>query len=72
MIVAAGEGPHGPVIIFGLSEENVRRMRAGQPIRTEMPGAAATVIIFGGRGTEDDLRAQLAEVVELPDEEDRP
>lgn len=67
MIVARTEDKSGqPMWLLGLSAENVRRLRAGEPIDVPLPDDAGIRIgIFGGRGTEDDLAAQLSEFVDL-------
>lgn len=65
MIVAGGtnDGAGRVTVLLGLSEENVRRMAAGEPVVTSLDafGLSADVLIFGGVGDEDDLHATLAE-----------
>lgn len=57
-----------PIIGLGLSYENLRRLKAGQPIHfnlSEMGLDSAEVMIFAGK-TEDGMKAHLAEYVEIP------
>lgn len=71
MIRAGFTTPDGRlVLLLGLSEENVRRMRAGSPVHVDGKdmGVDAEIVIFGGRGDEQDLRAVLAEHFKLPEE----
>lgn len=72
MIVAGATTADGtPVWMLGLSAENVRRLQAAEPIEVPLPDdAGMRVLIFGGRGTEDDLRAQLAEYFEMPPDQE--
>lgn len=65
MIKAAGRtGPGQPLLLLGLSGENVTRLTAGEPIRittadmTAMGLPALEVVIHYGR-TEDDILAEL-------------
>lgn len=59
-----GEGT--PLIGLGLSEENLRRLRAGQPIMLKLgdllPGVQIEVLIFAGRD-EYDLTERLASLI---------
>jgi hypothetical protein len=55
MIKAKGEDEHGnPVLLFGLSGENLRWLRQGQPIRVDLAtmGLTGYAVIFYGK-TED-------------------
>jgi hypothetical protein len=51
-----------PVILLGLSEGNLTRLRQGQPINAslEVVGLRAQVVILYGE-TEDDIRRELVE-----------
>lgn len=66
MIKAKGEDEHGnPVLLFGLSGENLRRLRQGQPIKINLAemglaGLAGYAVIFYGN-TEDAMVAHLRE-----------
>lgn len=56
-----------PLVILGLSHENLRRLKAGQPIvlnLAELELPATEIMIFSGK-TEDGMRAQLAEHIDL-------
>lgn len=65
-------GARGKVTIvgLGLSEENCRRLVAGQAIRIKLRdlGVAGNVeiLLFGGK-TEEGIRARLAEYVNFPE-----
>lgn len=59
---------------LGLTEENVERMKAGEPIfvpLNEILGEEfeVDIVIYGGKGDVDDLRAVLAEHARMPGEE---
>jgi hypothetical protein len=63
MIKAKGEDEHGhPVLLFGLSGENLRRLRQGQPIKINLAemGLAGYAVIFYGN-TEAAMVAHLRE-----------
>jgi hypothetical protein len=63
MIKAKGRDTRGnPVFFFGLSEENLRRLRLGQPIRIDLNemGLDGTAFILYGR-SEEAILAQFAE-----------
>jgi hypothetical protein len=52
-----------PLVGIGLSHENLRRLKDGQPIRfnlSELAMPATDVLIFAGK-TEDGMKAQLEE-----------
>lgn len=68
MIKAAGTGADGKrVVIFGLSEGNVARLREGKPMVVDLVplGLEGTVLILYGE-TEEDIARELAQHVELP------
>jgi hypothetical protein len=57
-----------PIVGLGLSYENLRRLKAGQPIRfnlSEMNLPPAEVLIFAGK-TEEGMKGHLAEYIDLP------
>jgi hypothetical protein len=58
-----------PILIFGLSDENIRRLQAGDPIKFELGDLgiqpSIPVAIIAGRD-EETMRAQLAEWFEMP------
>lgn len=61
MIVGNGERNGQPLIIIGITEGNVERLRAGQPLLLKMenyPGVVASVAVFYG-ATIGDLQADL-------------
>lgn len=62
MIKAAGRTGDGkPLLLLGLSGENVTRLMSDEPIRFDMADVGLppmVVVIVGGR-TEDDITAQL-------------
>lgn len=63
MIKAKGNDEHGnPMYFFGLSEENLRRLRLGQPIRFDLGemGLKGVAVIFYGP-TEEAMVAQFVE-----------
>lgn len=62
MIKAAGEVNGRPMMLLGLSGENVTRLAAGEPIAFDgdQLGYAGKVVIVYGK-TEDDIVAQLRE-----------
>lgn len=74
MICASGEYDDGEtkwnLMLLGLSAENVRRMAEREPIEVDgRPfGFDGFVMIFGGYGTEDELRDELAQVIDFPEE----
>jgi hypothetical protein len=64
----AGDG--SPLLLIGLSGENVTRLMADEPIRFDLADLdlpSMKVIIVGGR-TEDSIVADLRRVGLLPDE----
>jgi hypothetical protein len=76
MIRALGGDRADPVLILGLSDENWRRLRAGQPISVDLgelePGLRTGRVLLLAGETEaaimDDLRAHLgAENVSPPE-----
>ncbi len=60
MIKFRGEGKNGPVIGLGLSQANVERMTAGQPVHVSLPelGLEGDIIIFYGKN-EDELQQSV-------------
>lgn len=70
MIRAGGKDERtGRAVVFlGLSDANVVRMAAGEPIHTTLDelGVDADVVIFGGYGDEDQLTSDLSEFVHQP------
>lgn len=58
MIKAVSETPNGPFILFGLSEENLSRLRKGQPILVRLSelGLEGQVGIFYGETEEEMVR----------------
>lgn len=68
MIKAVGRAGDRPLIIIGLSDENLRRLRDDQPIRFDLADLGlppALVLILGGP-TEDAIVDQLHENGLLP------
>lgn len=72
MIQATGTTEEGHQFIFlGLTEENIETIRDQEQGAVNFQldpetGVNATVVLFGGRGDDDDLRARLSEYYELP------
>jgi hypothetical protein len=69
----AADSTGRPVVLLGLSDENLRRLAADQPIRVDLaelgfPAGAPVVVLFGG-GTEESLADQLLD--RLPPEDRR-
>lgn len=64
MIKMIGQGPNGSMVIFGLSHENLRRLKDGQPIKVNMAelGQEGEIIIFSGE-TEATMQAELANLI---------
>jgi hypothetical protein len=63
VIKAKGEDEHGnPVLLFGLSAENLRRLRQGQPIKINLAemGLTGYAVIFYGK-TEQAMVAHLVQ-----------
>lgn len=73
MIKAKGEDEHGnPVLFLGLSHENLRRLRQGQPIKINLAemgvaGLTGYAIIFYGK-TEEAMVALFAQQGQLSDD----
>jgi hypothetical protein len=58
MIRATGRTADGrPLIVVGLSAENVRRLQANKPIRADWPDGSQVVVLYGE--TEDDITEDL-------------
>ncbi len=55
-------GPDGPVIAFGLSAMNIKKLQEGMPIRIDLAkvGIAGHVYLFAG-DTEESMLADLVE-----------
>lgn len=75
MICASGQYDDGEskwnLMLLGLSAENVRRMvdeREPVEIDGRPFGFDGFVMIFGGYATEEELRDELAQVIDLPEE----
>lgn len=73
MIFAAATAADGtPVVMLGLSAENVRRMLEGYPISvdctTDDVGVKAGIVVWGGWGDEAELRAYLTEHFDVNEE----
>lgn len=64
----AGDGSGMRLIGLGLSEENIRQMQAGRPVRVDLqrliPGLNVEVLIFVG-ADEDAMQRELAEHFEI-------
>lgn len=62
MLKLVGEGPNGPVLILGLSDGNIERLKAGQPIRFTLAGLGVpwegSIGIFHGK-TEADMAKMM-------------
>jgi hypothetical protein len=58
------------IVGLGLSEENCRRLVDGRPIPVRLRDLGVDVnieiVLFGGR-TEEDMQAELAKYVDLPE-----
>ncbi len=67
MIKAAGRGKKGNLVILGLSDRNLEKLRAGLPILVDLNelGSTGELMIMWGP-TEDDIARQLASVAKLP------
>jgi len=64
MIKFKGGSSKDPLIGLGLSFENLDRLRAGEPIKVELPelGLKGTLFIFAGT-TEAELTEQIQEFI---------
>jgi len=61
MIKAKLDSPDGPILIFGLSADNIRQLTAGRPIAIDLRELGANhgrVLILYGR-TEEVIAAEL-------------
>jgi hypothetical protein len=70
MIKAVGAHDGQPMLLLGLSGENMTRLMADEPIRfdtSELPGLPAMVVVIVGGRTEDAILAQLRNVGLLPE-----
>lgn len=71
MIKAKLKGKDGPIIVLGLSHENLRRLKDRKPILFDLSELgiqpSVPVMIFTGKD-EDAMRAELAEWFEMPGE----
>lgn len=64
MIKAAGQTGDGkPLVILGLSGENMTRLMAHEPIRFDLAelGLPSTVVVIVGGRTENDIADELVE-----------
>jgi len=65
---ASGRGDHPDVVFIGLSDANLTRLRAGQPIRVaadDRIGLGVELVVYHG-ATEVDLTRELEEHGVLP------
>ena len=64
MIKALGTTPNGPIIVFGLSAGNIKRLQDGQPIKVNMRemGIDSDLIIFAG-DTEATMAAEMVDLI---------
>ena len=64
MIKALAKTDKGPLMIFGLSRENIERLQKGQPIKIDLSemGMEGHAMIFAG-DTEATMAAELAELI---------
>ncbi len=64
MIKFRAEGKDGPLIGLGLSQENMDRMTAGQPVHVKLEelGLEGDIVIFYGK-TEDELQRTLQTLI---------
>ena len=65
MIKFKAQGSDGPLLGFGLSEENIQKLKQGQPIAVdlaEMGCSRGRVLIFYGR-TEKEMAQDLREFI---------
>jgi hypothetical protein len=72
VIKAAGTHNGRPMLLLGLSGENMTRLMADEPIRLdtgELPGLPAMVVVIVGGRTEDAILAQLRSVGLVPSEQ---
>ena len=72
MIRASGTANGRPLMVLGLSDENMQRIRNGQPIEFDAAelGIDCRVLIVGGK-TEDGIRGQLGEWFSVVPDADR-
>lgn len=74
MILAAAADEHGrPVLMLGLSAENVRRMLDGYPVQIDCHsddvGVEAGIVVWGGWADEAELRDYLTARFDVHEEE---
>lgn len=65
MLKALAHTPAGPLMIFGLSEDNINHLKEGKPIAIDLKElglAGGRVLIIYGK-TEYDMRNDLAEFI---------
>jgi hypothetical protein len=64
MIKAMAMTAKGPLIVFGLSHENLKRLKDGQRIRIDMTSLGGTghIVIFSGN-SEASMTAELADLI---------
>jgi hypothetical protein len=57
-----------PVFIFGLSDENIARLRQGKPILIDMKemGSVGKVLIYSG-ATEEQMEAEMKKYLVVPE-----
>ncbi len=68
MIKAKAEGPNGPVLLFGISEENVKRMMSGNPVAINLAemGMHGQILIIYGKTERAIIEELQANGIELP------
>ena len=73
MIKAAGMAGGLPLVIIGLSGENMTRLMADEPIQFDLAelGLPPTIVLIVGGRTEDDIAADLRRVGLAPSEENQ-
>jgi hypothetical protein len=64
VIKASGMANGRPLVLIGLSGENMARLMSDEPIRFDLAelGLPPTVVLIVGGRTEDDIAANLREV----------
>lgn len=62
MIKARAQTPDGPLLIFGLSKQNIKRLKAGQPILASLAdfGLEGRFMILAG-DIEESIMAELVD-----------
>lgn len=67
LTIKSGSGKDGPIIMFGLSAMNIKKLQAGMPIRIDLGklGVPGHIYLFAG-DTEESMLADLKESGFLP------